>query len=308
MIRDAHVVHTYAEYAMVRAAIECAALAWWLVAPEERQVRVERHLRLMWRDTVDLHDALGDLQEIDDRRQKRRREIEEAADAAGIRRSSVFGRWGYNGIVDEFSQATMIPALLTWQAASGMIHGRRWAMGALSNLSPGVETGVREQLHVKVSGDIRQLGMVLRVARLSLTAAERLYAGRRIAPGNYAASSPGHRAHPLCVSRSLAFPSPGRDNYPHRLQQLGAEPLRHERAVGLDDVGDLRPPRPVALVPGDDDPGVREPVGTGDPAVPSSGRRRRQSVLDASPRPASHPQYAASSNECSIGPGSLFGA
>lgn len=64
MIRDAEVMHTFAEYAMVRGAIECACLAWWLLAPEHRAQRVGRHLRLIWRDALDMHDALGDRKSV----------------------------------------------------------------------------------------------------------------------------------------------------------------------------------------------------------------------------------------------------
>lgn len=134
MIRDAQVIHTFAEYAMVRGAIESAAMAWWLMAPEDRRERVKRHLRLIWRDTLDMHEALGDLQEIEARKETRRQEILEAASAAGIASNDAFARWGYKGIVQAFSEATKVPALLTWQAASGMVHARRWAMGALSSL------------------------------------------------------------------------------------------------------------------------------------------------------------------------------
>ncbi|WP_460625791.1 hypothetical protein [Intrasporangium mesophilum] len=186
MIRDAEVMHTYAEYAMVRGALECAALAWWLLAPNDRSERVKRHLRLLWRDTVDMHEAIGGFGDVDERKEKRRQQIIDASAGAGIASGAAFDRWGYQGVIREFSEATGIPALLTWQAASGMVHGRRWAMSALSILEPHGPSDVDKMVEVKVSGDTHQLGLVLRVALLAFKAAERLYARRRTAPGNLA--------------------------------------------------------------------------------------------------------------------------
>ena len=48
ILQDAGVIHAYAEYAMVRAGIASAVVAWWLLAPGERRERVTRSLRWFW--------------------------------------------------------------------------------------------------------------------------------------------------------------------------------------------------------------------------------------------------------------------
>ena len=54
-------IHTHAQYAMIRAGIETAATAWWLMAPEARRGRTVRSVRLYWQDSVDAISAFSDL-------------------------------------------------------------------------------------------------------------------------------------------------------------------------------------------------------------------------------------------------------
>jgi hypothetical protein len=53
LVVDAQVVHARAPYTLLRAALENASVAVWLLAPSSRDERILRRLRLQWIDSRD---------------------------------------------------------------------------------------------------------------------------------------------------------------------------------------------------------------------------------------------------------------
>lgn len=181
MIVDAERVHTYAEYAMIRAGMETAALAWWLLNPGSRKERCTRSLRLFWQDTLDMLEALeqAETQAIN-LRKKRLAHRNDVARRNAIDINDTDGRVYFRAVVSAFDAAHRgIGALTVWRATSGMIHGRRWAAIALSDHTEARPTADPGMLEVKISGDIVRLGMTYHTACLTLQEAMKLYHQRR---------------------------------------------------------------------------------------------------------------------------------
>lgn len=134
-----------AQYPPLRAAIECGALAVWLLAPEDRQVRVERTLQAVWEDilqddrmviamvmprTTDPREdvshknkVLRENSKFVRGRKNRARAI--AADAGVDKAILERGLPGYGPIVEEAARSTTVdPAhsLGMWRLVSGLTH------------------------------------------------------------------------------------------------------------------------------------------------------------------------------------------
>lgn len=174
IVTDAGALHTYAEYALARAGLECAVLAWWLMESASRRERVTRSLRLFWEETLDAGRALAEAEATQSMVKKRREHRNRVAKANGIPVNATDGHVAMSPIIREFSKKTGLPAMMVYQATSGMIHGRKWAMLALSSVEPDDDRS-SPMVNVKISGTTRQLGTVLRVAVECERRASRLF-------------------------------------------------------------------------------------------------------------------------------------
>jgi len=130
VLRDAQAIHMYAPYALVRATVENACAAVWLLHPANRKDRILRRLRFAAADIINgeeakkligtsgprsLHDRLGQVRKI--------------AERAGVDPESAATKVGYGRIVSAASEAispssTAVP--FVWRACSGITHGDFW--------------------------------------------------------------------------------------------------------------------------------------------------------------------------------------
>lgn len=165
MVARAGVLHSHAPFTLLRAAIENAAVAVWLLEPAARSERVLRRLRLQWADFVDGDQASGgnadDLRKNKERLQGLGRTRGLSADeVASIAARTV----GYGSIVELAGNAnpymTAEIALLCWRACSGIAHAKPWAMLAILDTE---ETG-------QLSHDVHQLRVTASDSNIVTTA------------------------------------------------------------------------------------------------------------------------------------------
>ena len=139
LIQDAHVVHARGTLTLLRAALENAALAVWLLGPANRNERVLRRLRLQWADFNDGH-YVGRLFEdeptpsLDDRRVKlqaiaRERGLTDEQFALVAARPVTFSSIVETATRESaFLQLDVRTAMFCWMAASGIAHARQWVV------------------------------------------------------------------------------------------------------------------------------------------------------------------------------------
>ena len=131
LVQTAKSLHTLAPFTLNRAAIECGAIAVWLLAPKSRDERIRRRLVLATQNARDIDGALkvmGEASSLSDdlddiRRVARRRP---SLDPNGI----VGSPPGVERIIGEAGDAFEIgseAAVTYWKACSGITHNRLWA-------------------------------------------------------------------------------------------------------------------------------------------------------------------------------------
>ncbi|MFC0439622.1 hypothetical protein [Kutzneria buriramensis] len=136
LIIDANVVHARAPFTLLRAALENASIAVWLLAPSSRDERILRRLRLQWADVCDGMNAAelaGTPQRMT--RQERRTQLEDVARARGFTPARVAqvaaGKVAFTTIVGtaaaEAASHQRDATLLVWKLCSGITHARTWA-------------------------------------------------------------------------------------------------------------------------------------------------------------------------------------
>ena len=145
--------HTLAPFSLIRAAIECAAQAAWILAPEEQATRVVRSLSLSLKVAKDRETAYSELARRHpnlqgtlpdfDSDKAQLQAILDASGAAGklILPSSTHILTQVRDVVPRTS------ALSVWQLCSGFAHGRRWAADAV--LTPTQSTSLPDDVIVK---------------------------------------------------------------------------------------------------------------------------------------------------------------
>ncbi len=134
MIVEAQRLHTSPPFTLIRSALENAAVAVWLLAPEDARERRLRRLRLAIsdaKDAVSVFDLVGHVGRSFD---ERRDDIVAIAARSGIRETELGTRQpGYERIVEEAGRhlggSTLY--LVVWKGCSGLAHGRQWATVAL---------------------------------------------------------------------------------------------------------------------------------------------------------------------------------
>lgn len=181
MIVDASAIHTFAEYAMIRAGIEASVQGWWLLAPSDRKDRCTRSLRLFWKDACDGAAALEGSGAITDYKERRLTHLQSMAARLDIPFKAATTAPTSTAMLKEFGARHDLPSLLVWRAASGMVHGRRWSTLALSDLEHNSPPEAA-MLNVKVSGNLGQLAVCYHVACLTLQEAMRQFHLQRALP------------------------------------------------------------------------------------------------------------------------------
>jgi hypothetical protein len=185
VVQEQHVLPARGGFTLLRAALENAATAVWLLAPVNRDERVFRLLRLEWADAWDEAQAM-ELMGATHERDKRKAALQALARDRGMsqeRISQVAARSvGWGEIVatagDEARDLTGMRAKWAWMICSGLAHARRWAaLGFLRReLSPGATDDL---VGVKLSATEQQVAVMANIAVRMLAEAWRLFDERR---------------------------------------------------------------------------------------------------------------------------------
>lgn len=131
---EAQTIHMVAPFTLMRAALENAALAAWLVLPQEREDRIRRRLQLAIEDAHDGYQVrqLTESSMSGESFEQRRERLVCIGVAQGLSRDSLLGgkpKW--RSIVREAGAASRLgadDAEVLWRLCSGFTHGRMWSM------------------------------------------------------------------------------------------------------------------------------------------------------------------------------------
>lgn len=185
LMEDAQRIHVWAQYSLMRAALEAACTAVWLVVPDQPEERRFRLLRLIGRDIKDSQDAarLHGLEPKSGRTHRERLD-EVKALAPAERRDEVGASLSYRRIVRAAAPAADIEPdflELQWRILSGLTHGAQWATLAMLDRTtkPSAVDGI---VHARFTGSIETLSLqALQVLRF-VDIAESTFADRAAAP------------------------------------------------------------------------------------------------------------------------------
>lgn len=142
--------YPYSLYSLVRAAIESAALALWLLKPQTKAARVLRSLQLTYRDTYErlqFVELIATEQEIAAERTRHDRieaRLIQLKDSVGALKQRTLGRPPkYGAILEAVSeratrngrtQYDLMSPLMVWKISTAFIHGSSQVTQALSDL------------------------------------------------------------------------------------------------------------------------------------------------------------------------------
>lgn len=172
LLRDARALHNYAPYTLLRAAIENAATAVWLLAPINRAERVERRLRLAVSDInggEEVKELIG--QPGPRSKTERMQQIRSlAAGMSGVNVDRAAAPIGYRKIVEAAGEQIELGAdhtRLLWHMGSGIAHGDLWATVSAAQAVPlpGAPAGIA---HMRVTASMNAVFLMV-VAAHQLT-------------------------------------------------------------------------------------------------------------------------------------------
>ncbi|MDZ8275663.1 hypothetical protein R2Q81_06815 [Microbacterium aquimaris] len=201
-----------AHFPVARSSLEASSLALWILAPDNPKVRIERHLRNVWREVSEDDDLVRRViiaTEADperalvggvDRHRKQRKAWKKKR-VDYIRRVAARtcvpdpteSRWtvGFAEIVRDATKATELPGVygeIVWRLISGLSHP--------SMIRSTRTMSVEEQRHngdgtldVLMTSDVATIQFSLEAALLQFSSAVETYAARAIRPGDPAGYS-----------------------------------------------------------------------------------------------------------------------
>lgn len=187
LIQEADTVHSRAPYTLMRAALENAAIAVWLLAPASRKERVLRRLRLQWADDNDYLQVSALLHAPEDERLGQvKTELRRIAENQGLNEDQVrqvaARPPGWGSIVetagDEVDGLSGPDTKLCWMVGSGIAHARSWAtLGAMQLTETRVTENGVIQAEFRASSTV--VVAIARTTALVLTEGWRLFDQRR---------------------------------------------------------------------------------------------------------------------------------
>jgi hypothetical protein len=129
LLRDAHTIHIFASYSLVRSALENASAAVWMLRPSSRTERVARRLRFAAGDIHNGEQAKKLMGQVGPRsEQERIDQVRDIARQAGVDEAEAVSNFGYREIAKAAAGsgpgADVFP--LTWRLCSGIAHGDSW--------------------------------------------------------------------------------------------------------------------------------------------------------------------------------------
>jgi hypothetical protein len=185
VLRDAGTIQMYAPYSVIRAALENASAAVWLLAPANRKERILRRLRFAAVDIKAGEDVKDLINHPGPRsRQERVDQLRSIARHGGVDEREALKRPGYSEIVKAAGGHTSITeetAEFIWRLCSGFTHGDPWATLSASHRVelPGAPPGVG---HLRIEADMPSLLLCALTAIRMTEYAWRLYDERSCSP------------------------------------------------------------------------------------------------------------------------------
>jgi len=192
LLADAEVLHTYAQFSLLRPALENAATAVFLLAPPARNLRVLRALRLEWADVCERNKVIEELgQQPNTPPDVRKTELQNKARARGLSVDEVAQVAArpdsYSKIVrtagDEALGGIGAVLLVIWMLNSGSTHGKKWATWSMIDRAKLIPSGVAGVMEGPVTAPENQVLFSAVAARMMISKAWELYDLRRLAPG-----------------------------------------------------------------------------------------------------------------------------
>jgi hypothetical protein len=160
LILDApQILHAASDFSLIRGALENFAVAYWVLHPLDRVVRVERALRCAAQNFCDGDSAtkyLGLPKEYS--LESNLASVGDVGRRAGCDKNKVKRRLSSTAILQFAAEQTSIQPspLLMWQLCSGFAHGRQWANLAMNamELTPTSEEDLKS---VRFTTDYKRL-------------------------------------------------------------------------------------------------------------------------------------------------------
>jgi len=189
MIAIAGVIHSHAPFTLIRAVIENAATAVWLLAPRGRDERVLRRLRLQWADFADADQVWPKEAKPDEQflsaKKERLQGLGRARGLSKVQISQIAAHAvSYSSIVAtagaEGRSLTEERALVAWRLSSGIAHARPWATLALLDHDE-IQAAAEGVLNLRVTAPNRGLLMLAQIAANMIHDGWILYDERRTA-------------------------------------------------------------------------------------------------------------------------------
>jgi hypothetical protein len=162
LVRDAHVLHMYAPYTLVRAALENACATVWMLKPPASEDRISRRLRFAVSDIRHGEDARAITGQAGPRtKQERLDQIAGIGSRSGLDPRLMSRAAGYQEIVDAAGDDRQLTELM-WRVCSGMAHGDLWTTFAASQLArlPGASPKVGTFAVTANVGLLRQMAEI----------------------------------------------------------------------------------------------------------------------------------------------------
>lgn len=188
LVDDARVLHAYALYSLLRAAIENAATAVWLLAPASRKERLQRCLRLAHNEAREQGQARALVPDAYPEwvrsSETRIAEIKDLATRLDLDYGRIGGRFSYERIVKAAGDATDFGddfAAFIWRLCSGFSHGRYWSVLGMLTRKPAAtdEAGVH---NFSLTVDLHEVLTVAHVPFAFILHALQLHERRRQSP------------------------------------------------------------------------------------------------------------------------------
>jgi hypothetical protein len=180
LILDVQILHAASDWTLLRAALEHFAVAFWVLNPSDRRIRIERALRCEaqnFKGSDKATTALG--VEVEYSLQSNLDSLAEVAGRAGCNKKGVRAGYASTEVLEYVHrEASISPSpYVMWQVGSGFAHGRRWANLSMNDVetNPTAEEGVSA---VRATSDYKRLLSAGFPASQLMTEAVRLFTDR----------------------------------------------------------------------------------------------------------------------------------
>jgi hypothetical protein len=178
-------LHISGQFTLLRAVIENAAAALWLLAPIPRGDRVLRRLQLAAND-IRSNEAVRALTNSPGRKTKEQRldEVRAIAIARGLDPKSALQAPSYEKIVRTAGEATGVGAdlaVVLWRSCSGLAHGDVWASLAVP-AREGLAMATAGMANLHLSPNVEALLCTIVAGKILVREAMALYEQRRDVP------------------------------------------------------------------------------------------------------------------------------